>query len=310
MLSRYKSNMTAPLLASVAYLLLLLSRIIKITDMTGQNKYVGLIVLQIVIFLLPAVIYSKLKGENYSRRLRLRPLGAQQTVVALLGALTLICGSLLLSILFAGGVGNDEFSLYNTFNAAHDGSAESFLYVTIAYAALPAICEEFFFRSVMSAEYEEYGIGTALVMSSLLFGMIHFNFSQLIIYFFAGAVLFAVMYATRSLVGSILVHFLFNMYGLFGQNFLNEVYRTTGSTEVFLLLLTAAFLLFTALLCGEIARLYRRYSVQNKSSDYLPKKDTGRGKKKDKNRVGITESVFAPPCLVIYLVFFLAAIFG
>lgn len=308
MLEKYKSNMTAPILVAVVYLLLILSRIIKITEMTGENEYVGVIVLQLLIFLLPAVIYSKLKGERYALRLRLRFIGAQQVVVALLAALTLICGSLLLNILFADGMGGDEFSLYNTFTANHNGSAESFLYVTVAYAILPAVCEEFLFRSLLCAEYEEYGIFTACLMSSVFFGMIHFNPRQFVIYVFAGVVLFAAMYATRSLLGSICVHFVYNMYGLFGQSFANEVYRTTGSTELFLLILSAALVLFAALFCGEAARLYRRYSRQNKPSDYLPARSAKRARSEGKSMEKIAESFLAPPCLACYLIFVLVTI--
>ncbi|MBQ8207297.1 MAG: CPBP family intramembrane metalloprotease [Clostridia bacterium] len=299
--------MTAPILAAVVYLLLLLSRIIKITEMTGENEYIGVIVLQLLIFLLPSVIYSKLKGDGYALKLRLRPIGGQHLLVSLLGALALICGSLLLNILFADGASQDEFSLYNTFTANHDGSAESFIFVTVAYAAVPAVCEEFFFRSLLSAEYEEYGVGTALIMSSLLFGMIHYDFSQLIIYIFAGAVLFAVLYAARSVLGCIIVHFLYNMYGLFGQSFANEVYSTTGSTELFLLLLFGAFLLSSALFCGEAARLYRRYARQNKPSEYIPEKGKKR-RRTDKDGVGLMESLLAPPALACYLIFLLVTL--
>ncbi len=307
MLSKYKSNMTAPILVAIVYLLLLLSKIIKISEMTGENEYIGIIALQLLIFFLPAVIYSKLKGEKYSERLRIRLIGAQQIAVSVLGALALICGSLLINIVFADGVLSEEFSLYNTFRVEYDGSAESFLYITVAYAALPAICEEFFFRSLLSAEYEEYGIGCALIMSSLFFGMIHFNFGQLLIYFFAGIVLFLTMYASRSLIGCIFVHFLYNMYGLFGQSFAGEVYKTTGSTEVFLLLLSVATLLFAALFCGEAARLYRRYSAQNKPSDYIKKKSSKRGGS-DNAKDGFAQALLCPPCLVIYLIYFVVAI--
>lgn len=304
---KHKSNITAPILVAAVYFILILSRIIKMTELSGDNEYIGVIVLQLIVFLLPAVIYCKiLSGESYASRLRLRLIGAQQVVVALLGALALICGSLLLNILFFDGVGQSDFSLYNTFTASHDGSAETFLYVTLAYAVVPAVCEEFFFRSLLCAEYEKYGLSRALVMSSLFFGMIHFNFGQFIIYIFAGAILFAVMYATRSVLGSILVHFLYNMYGLFGQGLANEVYRTTSSTELFLLLLSAAFILFLALFCGEVARLYRRYSRQNKESDYIPKPKKGRAA--EKRRVSLTEIILAPPCLVCYLIFILAVL--
>lgn len=307
MLSKYKSNMIAPILTALVYLLILLSRIIKISEMTGENEYIGVIVLQLLIFLLPAVIYSKLKGEGYALRLRLRALGGQHFLVAVLGALTLICGSLLLNILFADGAVQDEFSLYNTFTASHDGSAESFIFVTVAYAAVPAVCEEFFFRSLLSAEYEEYGIGTALVMTSLLFGMVHFDFGQLIIYVFAGMILFATLYATRSVLGSIIVHFAYNLYGLFGQSFANEVYSTTGSTELFLLLLFASFLLFAALFCGEAARLYRRYERQNKSSDHIPDRKKSTRKKEDEGS-SFAESLLSPCALVCYLIFVITAL--
>ena len=247
MLKKYKSNMTAPLLMCIVYLLLILSRITEVGRVGGESEYVGTIVLQLIIFLFPTVIYAKLKGEGYSSRLKIRLVGAHQLLVALLGALTLICGSLLLNILIGEGVGQSDFSLYDTFVAEHDGSAESFFYVTLAYAVLPAVCEEFFFSGLMCAEYEEHGMAAAVIMPSLFFGMVHLNFAQLAIYIFAGLVLAAVMYATRSILGSILVHFVYNLYGLFGQSFANELYRTTGSTELFMLILSAAFILFLAL---------------------------------------------------------------
>ena len=305
-LSKYKSNMTAPILTALVYLLLLLSRIIKITEMTGENEYIGVIVLQLLIFLLPSVIYSKLKGDDYTPRLRLRPIGGQQLLVSLLGALALICGALLLNILIKNGGAEDGFSLYNTFTANHSGSAESFVFVTVAYAVVPAVCEEFFFRSVLRAEYEEYGIGTALAMSVLLFGMVHFDFSQLAVYMLAGIILFMTFYATRSVLGSILVHFLYNMYGLFGQSFANEVFSTTGSTELFMLLLFSAFLLFSALFLGEAARLYRKYARLNLTSDYLPKKKNKRNRNSDGS--AFAESLLAPPALACYLIFVLVAL--
>lgn len=307
MLSKFKSNMTAPIMVALVYLLLLLSKIIKITE-SGENEYISVIVLQLLIFLLPSVIYTKLKGDRYALRLRINLIGAQQIVVSILAALTLICGSLLINILFADGLGSDEFSLYNTFVAFHDGSAASFLYATVAYAALPAVCEEFFFRSLLCAEYEEYGVFTACLMSSVFFGMIHFNPKQFLIYLFAGLVLFASMYATRSVIGSILVHFLYNMYGLFGQSFAGEVYRTTGSTELFLLILSGAFVLFGALFFGEAARLYRRYARQNKPSDYVIIAKKVRNNSREKSSAALAETFFAPPCLACYLIFIFAVI--
>lgn len=307
----FRRNMRAPLIVVAVYLLLVLSRIIETNNWAGENEYVSVIVLQLLVFLLPSVIYTKIRGGKFALKLRVRPIGAQKILLSVLGALALICGSLLLNILFADGIGESDFSLYNTFTATPDGTAESFLYVTLAYAALPAICEEFFFRSLLCAEYEKEGLGCALIMSSLFFGMIHFNFGQLIIYFFAGIVLFLTMYATRSVIGCMCVHFLYNMYGLFGQGFINEVYRTTGSTELFLLILATLFLLFAALFCGEASRLYRLYSRKNKLSDYIETFDDAKKKKRlKKEKMSIGEALLAPPCLVCYLIFVIAAFFA
>lgn len=305
MLSKFKSNISAPLLVALVYLLLILSRIINIPEMTGENEYIGVIVLQLLIFLLPAVVYSKLKGEGYALRLRIRPIGGQHLLVALLGAGVLVCGSLLMTILFGAVPAKESFSLYKTFTASFDGSAEAIILVSVAYAVVPALCEEFFFRSILSAEYEEYGIGKALLMSSLFFGMVHYDLTKLPIYFFAGCVLFATMYATRSLIGSIIVHLLYNLFGLFGEKFASEVYNTTGSTELFLMLLFGVFLLLAALFCGEAARLYRKYARLNTPSEYI------RQKKKKKREDGalseLAEILLAPPALACYLIFILSA---
>lgn len=309
-----KTDTAASLLVMTAYILLVLSKITKITERAGmgENKYLGVIILELVIFLLPAVIYAKLRGTDKMTRLRLRPIGAEALLLSFLAAGMLILGSLLINILFSR-VSDGSFALYNTYRASHDGSAESFLYLSLAYAALPAVCEEFFFRSLLCAEYEKYGVLCAAVASSLFFAMIHFNFGQLVTYLFAGVVLALVMYASRSVIAPMCVHFVFNMYGLFGQGFLSEVYKTTGSTELFLLLLTAFFLLFAALFCGEAARLYRRYARQNKDSGYVGHAD-GKTQSGNQNRRNMTanasrhsifETLLAPPCLVCYVIFVL-----
>lgn len=306
---RIKTNMSASLLVMIAYILLVLSKITRLTDISGDNEYIGVILLQILIFLLPAVIYSKLRGEDFPTKLRIRLAGAEALVLALFAAITLVLGSLILNIAFADGLRTDEFTLYNTYSASHDGSAESFLRLTVAYAALPAVCEEFFFRSLLCADYEDGGTGCALIMSSLFFGMIHFNFAQLPVYFFAGLVLALTMYAARSVAVSVLVHFLFNMYGLFGQKFISEVYRTTGSTELFMMLIISIFLLSLMLFCGEASRLYRRYAKNGIKSEYVRGKRLRKNTRKKNGEIlvgraySLTEALLAPPCLICYLIF-------
>ncbi len=296
-LEKFRSNITAPSLAAIAFGLLLLARITGATDGKG-NDYLSVIILQLLILALPALIYTKLRGKELKGRLRVRAFGGEQLILVILGALLLICGSLLLNIAFADGISDKGFSLYDAYTAKNTG-ADGVAFSLLAYAVLPAICEELFFRAVLCAEYEGFGIGTAAVMTSALFAMLHFRLALFPVYFYAGLLLFAVMYACRSCIASMAVHFLFNLYGLYGQSFVGEIFSTTGSTELFLIILCTFFAVFLILFCSQAARIYRRYAERNVESDYLPPKRSW-------GDSYFPDVFLAPPAIICYLIFFVA----
>jgi len=98
--------------------------------------------------------------------------------------------------------------------------------------------------------------------------LLHFNLRHLPVYLFAGIILAMTLYATRSLFGAILAHFLYNIFGLFGQPYMSNLYQNTGSTELFFFLVTAVCIISAAVFCGEAARLYRLYLYKAYSADY------------------------------------------
>ena len=102
MLERFKPNITAPSLAAVAFGLLLLARITGVADGSG-NEFLSVIILQLLILAFPAVLYTKLRGKELKGRLRVNGFGGDQIVLIIWGTLLLICGSLLLNIIFANG---------------------------------------------------------------------------------------------------------------------------------------------------------------------------------------------------------------
>ena len=125
-------------------------------------------------------------------------------------------------------------------------------------AVLPAILEEFLFRGIVVAEYERRGAWRALLLSALLFALAHFDPRNLIAYLFAGVVLTLVLFATNSLLATMLLHALYHVTALLAQPYLNTLYRYTGNVMLFIFIwivvLLASLLLFTHF--G--ARLYRR----------------------------------------------------
>ncbi|MBE6530716.1 MAG: CPBP family intramembrane metalloprotease [Ruminococcaceae bacterium] len=251
------------------YILLLLSKIIDLTLINRDNEYMSVVILQMMIFLIPAAVWCRFSGERYIRSLRIRPIKANSVLIIIAAALLMTSGGILLSLLFGGLESlSANFSLYNTFVSKDDGTAPIKLYLILAYAVLPAIGEEFVYRGILCHEYEKGGVMRAIALSSLFFALLHFDVKNLPVYLFAGAILAITMYATRSLLGAVIAHFLYNLFGLFGQPYINTFYNITGSTEFFVFILGFVFLGSAALFCGEASRLYRIYLARSYPSSY------------------------------------------
>lgn len=261
--------LTPSVVVLCTYVLLLLSKIIDITLINRENEYYSVILLQLMIFLLPGAIWCRFSGEQYIKGLRLRLPKANSLLLIASSALLMVSGGLLMSVLF-GGLDSlsQNFSLYDTFISKTDGSLPSNLYLLAAYAIIPAICEEFIFRGILCYEYENGGVLRAVVFSSVFFALLHFNPVNIIVYLFSGIILALVLYASRSLIGAMLAHFLYNLFGLFGQPYMNTLYRITGSSNFFLFLVAFCFLLSGAIFCHQAARLYKKYLYEGASSDY------------------------------------------
>ena len=251
------------------YILLLLSKIIDVTLINRDNEYLSVVVLQMMIFLIPAALWCRFSGERYVRSLRIAPIKADSVAVMIAAAAVMISGGVLISMLFGGLESlSENFSLYNTFISKDDGTTPSRLYLVLAYAVLPALCEEFVYRGILCHEYEKGGVTRAVLISSLFFSLLHFNLQNFPVYFFAGVILALTLYATRSVFGAIIAHFLYNLFGLFGQPYINTFYNITSSTKLFVFVIVMIFLVSAIVFCAEASRLYKRYFEAALSSKY------------------------------------------
>lgn len=265
----HKIVLTPSTLVLATYIFLLLTKLLDIAFINRENEYYSVVILQLMIFMLPGAIWCKWSGENYVKGLRLRLPRLSSLVLILSAAILMISGGLLLSTVF-GGLDSlsSNFSLYDTFISKTDGSIPSSMYLFVAYAILPAICEEFVFRGILCYEYESGGVMRAVLFSSVFFALLHFNPVNILTYLFSGMVLALVLYASRSLVGAMLAHFLYNVFGLFGQRYMSTLWRITGSSAFFLFLVAFCFLLSGAVFCREASRLYKKYLYEGASSSY------------------------------------------
>lgn len=283
------------------FVLLLFSRLIDTLLLNRDNEYLVVVLLQILIFIIPGYLFLRFRGKGYLSSMRLRAPKPDHIFIMVGATGMLITGCFLLSVLMGSLSEGQSFVLYDTFTSKHDGSMAGVLYLVLAYAILPAVCEELIFRSMLCAEFEGRGVVCAVAVSSVLFSMLHFNLLAMPVYLFAGVVLALTMYATRSVFCTMIVHLLYNLFCLFGQSGFADFYVTQRSTTLFLILMIAALLLCIGIFCGECARLYRGYAKSNAQDSYRPAQKLTGGQ--------IAKSIglaFASPaaivCVLLYLI--------
>ena len=218
--------------------------------------------------------------------------------------LTRVASEIYIPLTVGGGISSlgGNFTLYNTFVARTDGSAWEIAYIVLAYAALPAFCEELVYRSILCAEYEKLGTGVSVLVSALFFSMLHFSFPFFVNYLVLGILLAFVMYTTRSALAPMLLHFFYNIFCLFGQPYLSAFYVNAGSNEIFLFCLIVLLLLFSAFSAGEARKIYHLYARANVSSDYTTSVSPSEYPKR------ILTALKTPIVIPVFLLWFIMAI--
>ena len=152
----------------------------------------------------------------------------------------------------------------------------NFFLSLLTVAILPAICEEFTHRGLLLSGYKKLGFKKAVILSALMFGLIHLNVNQFFYATVIGLVLAVVTLYSRSIVPAIIIHFMnngINVYlefaetkGIFGQNFYSGIssYLSNGSIfsnviVIALLLTLLLFLLF--ILIGWLLKINAQKSL-------------------------------------------------
>ncbi len=308
---RYDGTLTAPLLVFAVFLLLLAVRLSGPRIFNRDNEYLLLTVVQVLIFMIPAAVYMKLCHVS-AKRLRIYPFGLNHLLLIVSAIVAAASGSLLLSFAASGYESlSGTFTLYGAFASPSGSSAGETVYLIVAYAALPAFCEEFLFRALLCSEYEaSAGSFSAVVLTSLWFAMLHFDLRSFGVYLFSGILLSLTLYASRSFFAAFAVHFGYNLVSVFGMPFLRTVYDAGGKTLYFLII---GFLLLISMFvfCGECARLYGSYADGNLSSDYRVEGSGEHGVAAALRRTfaGNIRAFLAPSALLCYLLYIAVMLF-
>lgn len=261
---------SVPILTGVIYVLLNLCGKYLTADAIGNDSvFLAIIIIQIIVFAVPSFLYYGLRGGKLNYPVVSGKISGNTVLLTVAAFAVMLFGSLFIKLLFYGRgveVGNVKGYMDELF-FTEDSAVGLFL----AYALIPALCEEFFFRGIVLSEYKSYGSFNAVLISALYFTMVHFTVEGFLIYLFAGLVLGAVTAACRSIYPAIVMHLLFNSYSLYASSsFISTTVFNTGTVFVGFVLLVA-LLVSLIFMFSRLEIIYKAYADTCKADD-MPEK--------------------------------------
>ena len=146
---------------------------------------------------------------------------------------------------------------YDMFGSDPIDANYKLILAVISSALVPACCEEYLFRGMVLSNVLPYGKTNAIVVSAVLFGLMHQNPAQMLYATAAGIVLGLVYVRTRSIWGGVLIHFFNNLISVI-QQFLFEkmVYERANTICIImeLSIVVVGVVCAVILLCAERRR--------------------------------------------------------
>ena len=288
----------------VIYALLVSSRYIDLDSLQMKdNIFLSMIILQLLIFVLPSVFYCKLRGKKVTKKLPFQKLSGHKVGFIISSFGVLVFGSALLqtATFYIFGA-ESQASMYQTYSPLGATSLTNIAYIIIALAIIPAITEEFVFRGIIQSEYSDYGVGVAILMSALMFAMLHFNLSQFIIYFFCGVVASYTVYITRSVFAGMVLHLLNNLYALFFESTIWNAIRSPNSLIFFLFVVTTLFIIFLMISFNGAEKILYISGVNGEESPPEAEKQEGGIKL-------LFEALVSPSFIACLLIFLIVTLF-
>lgn len=166
----------------------------------------------IVVFLLPLLLYClflKVSPKNVFKTCNFNKISLAVIFISIGLGIICFCVNIIVSSFSNGLIG---FSGYRTVGVAieYDYSLTNFFLDLITVAVLPAFCEEFLHRGLLLQGTKHMGFKKAIVVSALLFGLLHFSIQKFFYAFVIGLILGLISVVAKNIWPGIIIHFLNN----------------------------------------------------------------------------------------------------
>lgn len=229
----------------------------------SKELYLGLLVTEYVLILIPNIIFIKIKGLSLKRVLRLNRFSFKQFIYTILIVLFSYPIAVFLNLIVLNII--NVFTDFIPTSVPMPVTPQELFISFLIIGVTPGICEEVMFRGTMISGYESTGYRKSIIITSLLFGIFHFNITNLVGPTFLGIILAVIAIKSNSIYLPIIGHTLNNtialLIGYIATKYSPELDNIDSDFGISIVPDTMAVIITTitiglvALLCGLI--LYR-----------------------------------------------------
>jgi membrane protease YdiL (CAAX protease family) len=221
--------------------------------------------LQILFFIIPLII---IKDDNLKYKINSFSITTIPIILwALLGITLLEIGiDIVMKHILPDFILTQYDNLYNNYSTEinkiiinDSNTILEFSIITFCIAIIPAACEEILFRGYLIQKImKKHTPMFAIIISALLFAIIHLNPISFIPIFILGLFMGSLFYQTNSIIPPILLHFLNNFLVILSANYYNESELDTSTPTIW------SGIIFTFI--GIIIMLLSKRFIKSKSN--------------------------------------------
>jgi len=172
---------------------------------------IAVVLSQYLFMLAPAVLLVRKWHSSSARRyVRLARGSAAEIVLAVAATLMIIPAANFIADALVRQLGVPRFLMEITAEIFTSRSPQEFVWLVFVVCITPAICEEIFFRGFVQRTFERTIGAKSVLLVGVLFGLFHFNPMGLISLSILGLLFGYFFYASRSLLPSMVAHFVNN----------------------------------------------------------------------------------------------------
>ncbi|MBE6701637.1 MAG: CPBP family intramembrane metalloprotease [Ruminococcaceae bacterium] len=307
-----KTVIFTPIFVSVLFFLMTLSE--KLLKVIYQNSGADIVfssaIVQLFIFAIPAAFFCKVRGMSFPEKSGMKKVKFSFTPFIVASSFTYILTVLILL-----------YVQYNFISSPSDATSILSLQdiepsphsLLLNFVIVPAIVEEFFFRSIIISDYKDFGGPVAVTVSALFFAMLHFSFESFLLYFSLGVILGTVTFVTGSTFPSFFIHLINNLVSVYFGDSIGVFLKESSSSIILVFLLVVIFMAAFSSMLSSMEDIYEKRSALFDSGELEGSRRTvlentaraGRvDKKKDNKRDG-KQKVFLSPTFLFTLFLFL-----